>query len=215
MAIFQYEKSCVQEANFTGTKTTTWNGKHVVSIGLVSSNLIEKATVLCNINPKKLTELFVDTIDGLARQSNIQISLKFLEIETSVHSRINQICSLPNKRCSRNEPVMEIEGGFIEEEKHDVSTQFLQTQKNQLIDLPYHLEIFCNVLTVFGLKSGKYGVSFIKSYTLLLRVNEGCIEPIVIMKANQVVFFEFGDVPSLDVLNCLGGARSLDASLKA
>ena len=37
----------------------------------------------------------------------------------------------------------------------------------------------------------------------------------VIKKANHFVFFKFGDVQFLDILNFLGGATSLDSFLKA
>ena len=47
---------------------------------------------------------------------------------------------------------MEFEDGYIEEkeEEKDISTQFLQTQKNQAIDSQDHLERHFNVLSVFG-----------------------------------------------------------------
>ena len=35
-------------------------------------------------------------------------------------------------------------------------TEFLQIQKEQLIDLQEHLERYCNVLPVFGSNSAKY-----------------------------------------------------------
>ena len=50
---------------------------------------------------------------------------------------------------------------------------------------------------------------------LLPLVNERGIEPIVIKKANQFVFFMFGGFQMLNVLNFLGGAMSLDSFLKA
>ena len=76
-----------------------------------------------------------------------------------------------------------------EEEKH-LSTQFLQMQKNQLIDLQEHFERYCNVLPVFGFNSAKYDINLIKSCLLPLLVNERDIEPTVIKKANQFVFFQ-------------------------
>ena len=65
------------------------------------------------------------------------------------------------------------------------STQFLQTRKNQLIDLQESLERYCNVLPVFGLNSAKYDLNSIKSYLLPILVNERDVEPTVIKKANQ------------------------------
>ena len=95
------------------------------------------------------------------------------------------------------------------------STQFLQIQKNQLIDLQESLERYCNVLPVFGFNSAKYDLNLIKSYLLPILVNERNIEPTVIKKANQFISFKFGDNQLLDIMNFLGGATSLDSFLKA
>ena len=62
------------------------------------------------------------------------------------------------------------------------STQFLQIQKNQLIDLQVSLERYCNVLSVFNFNSAKYDLNLIKSYLLPILVNERDIEPTVIKK---------------------------------
>ena len=96
-----------------------------------------------------------------------------------------------------------------------MSTQFLPTQKNQVIDLQEHLERFCNILPVFGFNSPKYDNTLIKNELLALLNNERKIEAIVITKANQVVFFKFGDVELLDTLKFLEGATSFDFFLKA
>ena len=90
------------------------------------------------------------------------------------------------------------------------STQNLQIQKNQLIDLLETLERFCNVLLVFRFNSAKYGFNLIKSFLLPILVNERDIEPTVIKKANQFISFKFGDIQLLDIMKFLGGATSLD-----
>ena len=43
------------------------------------------------------------------------------------------------------------------------SSQFLQIQKNPLIDLQESLERYCNVLPVFGFNSAKHDLILIKS----------------------------------------------------
>ena len=95
------------------------------------------------------------------------------------------------------------------------SVQFLQIQKNQLIDLQETLERYCNVLPVLGFNSAKYDLNLIKSYLLPILVNEREIEHNVIKKANQFASFKFGDIQLLDIMNFLGGATSLDSFLKA
>ena len=102
----------------------------------------------------------------------------------------------------------------VVEEEEDLSTQFLQMQRNQLIDFQEHFERYCNVSPVFGFNSGKYDITLIKSYLLPILVKERDIEPTVIKKANQFVSFKFGDIQLLDIMNFLGGATSLDSFLK-
>ena len=46
-------------------------------------------------------------------------------------------------------------------------------------------------------------------------VNERDVEAKVFKKSNQFVSFKFGDIQLLDIMNFLGGATSLDSSLKA
>ena len=95
------------------------------------------------------------------------------------------------------------------------STQFLQIQKKQLIDLQEHLECYCNVLLIFGFNSAKCDLNLIKSCLLPILVNERNIEPTVIERANHFISFKFGNTQLLDILNFLGGATSLDSFLKA
>ena len=89
------------------------------------------------------------------------------------------------------------------------------TKKNQINDLQESLERYCNVLTVFGVNSAKYGLNLIKSYLLPVFVNERDIEPTIIKKAHQFISFKFGDIHLSDIRNFFGGATSLDSFLKA
>ena len=95
------------------------------------------------------------------------------------------------------------------------STQLLQTQKNQLIDLQESLERYCNVLPVFDFNSAKYDLNLTKSYLLPNLVNERDIEPTVIKKANQFISFQFGDFQLNEIMHFLGGGTSLNPFLKA
>ena len=124
-----------------------------------------------------------------------------------------------NQRHSQRERVIDCDDDdeFFNDttEEKELSTQFLQTQKNQLVNLQEHFERYCNTLPVFGFNSAKYGINLIKSYLLPVLVNERQIEPTVIKKANQFVSFKLGDVQLLDIMNFLVGATSLDSFLKA
>ena len=84
-----------------------------------------------------------------------------------------------------------------------------------MTDLQESLGRYCNVLPVFGFDSAEYDLNLIKSYLLPVVVNERDIEPTVIKKANQFISFTFGDIQLLDILNFLGGPKSLDSFLKA
>ena len=217
LAIFDFESICVPEEKFENTETTTWIGKHVPISVSISSNLIAMPKVLCNSNPSDLVESFIDAVEGLATQDNAQMKLKFVEIETAIKSKLTRTLESLNERRCRNQRVFEFEDHCFEDdnEEKDASTQFLQMQKIQLIELQEHLERYCNVIPVFGFNSAKYDINLIKSYLLPILINERNMEPTVIGKANQIVSFIFGDVQLLDIMNFLGGATSLASFLKA
>ena len=143
------------------------------------------------------------------------MKLNFIEIETAFKIKLPAILQQLNQRRNRAERVSNFVDGCVMEEEEDLSTQFLQMQKNQLIDLQEHFERYCNVSPVFGFNSAKYDINLIKSYLLPILVNGQDIEPIVIKKANQFVSMKIGDIQLLDIMNFLGGATSRDFFLKA
>ena len=157
LAVFDFESICIPEEKFKNTETTAWIGKHVPISVSISSNLIAKPIILCNSNPRDLVESIIDAVEGLATQSKAQMKLKFPETETAIKSQLTRTLeSLSERRC-RNQRVFEFEDHCFEDdnEETDASTQLLQMQKNQLIELQEHLERYCNVLPVFGFISAK------------------------------------------------------------
>ena len=217
IAVFDFDSICIPEEKFKNTETTTWIGKHVPISVSISSNIIATRNFLCNFNPRDLVESFIDAVEGLATQSKTQMKTKFREIETSIKGKPTRTLETLNERRCRNQRVLEFEDHCFEDdiEEKDASTQFLQMQKNQLVELQEHLERYCNVLIVFGFNSAKYDINLINFYFLLILINVRKMEPTVIKKANQYVPFKFGDVQLLDIMNFLGGATSLDSFLKA
>ena len=144
------------------------------------------------------------------------MKMNFIEIETAINIRLCAILEQLNQRRNQAERLSNFVDDCVgEEEEKDSSTQFLQMQKNQLIDSQETFERYCNVLPVFGFNSAKYDINLIKSFLLPILVHERDIEPTVIKKANQFVSFKFGDIQLLDIMNFLGGATSLDSFLKA
>ena len=111
------------------------------------SNLIATPIFLCNSNPRDLVESFIDAVEGLATQSKAQMKLQFLELETAIKSKLTRTLESLNERRCRNQRVFEFEDLCFEDdnEEKDASTQFLQMQKNQFIELQEHLERYCNV----------------------------------------------------------------------
>ena len=103
-AIFNFVSICVQEH----TNTKTWISKHVPLSVSILSNSIEQPIFLWNSNPAALVGSFVDALDGLAAQSEVQRnqkfwrlklmwrvnSLKFCPLLINVAVAYNQYCNL-------------------------------------------------------------------------------------------------------------------------
>ena len=162
---------------------------------------------------------FISALEGFGTQSKAQTKVRFFEVETAIKIKLSSILEQLNQRHSQRERVLgcDDDNEYFNDttEEKELSTQFLQMQKKQLIGLQEHFERYCNTLPVFGFNSSKYDINLIKSYLLPILVNERQLEPTVIKKANQFVSFKFGDVQLLDILNFLGEATSLDSFLKA
>ena len=216
LAIFDFECICVKENSYKQTETTTWIGKHVPVSVSISSNLIPEPFFLCNANPHHLILSFITALEGLANQSKAQMILIFIEVKTAIKIKQCALLEQLNQRRNQAERVSNVvDDCIVEQEEKDLSTQFLQMQKNQMIDLQKHFERYCNVLPVFGFNSAKYDINLIKSYLLPILVDDQAIEPTVTNKANQFVDFKFGDIQLLDIMSFLGSATSLDSFLKA
>ena len=141
----------------------------------------------------------------------------FIAVETAIKIKLSSVWEQLNQRHNQREQVIDFEDDeFLNEtaQEKELSTQFLQMQKNPLIDLQEHFERYCKTLPIFGFNSAKFHINLIKSYLLPILVNEQQIEPAVFKKSNKFVSFKFGDVQLLDIMNILGGATSLDRSSK-
>ena len=218
LTVFDSESICVKEETYKETETTKRIGKHVLISVSISSNLRPEPTFLCNSDPPHLVSSFISTLEGLETQSKAKMKLTFIEVETAIKIKLSSVLEQLNQRHSQKERIIDFgDDEYFNDtaDENELSTQFLQMQKNQLIDMNEHFERYCNTLPVFGFNSAKYDINLIKSYLLPILVNERRIEPTVIKKANQFVSFKFGDVQLLDIMNFLGGVTSLDSFLKA
>ena len=215
LAMLDFESICVPSEQLKDTNTSTWIGKHEPISVFISSNLIDEPLFLCDKDPKALMLSFVEAIEVLANKNKTEMRTNFSSIEAIIRARVNAIREDLNKRKDRNASTSECEDeGTEEDDEADMSTQFLQMQKNQLLDLQQHFERYVNTLPVLRFNSGKYDLNLIKSYLLPYFIHERDVQPTVIKKANHFVFLKFGDVKFLDILNFLGGATSLDSFLK-
>ena len=146
------------------------------------------------------------------------MKIRFIEVETAIKNKLSNILEQLKQRQSQRERAIDYDNDeYFNDtvEEKELSTQFLQMQENQLINLQEHFERYCNTSPIFGFNSAKYDITLIKSYLLPILVNERQIEPTVIKNANQIVSFKFGHVQLLGIMNFFGGATSLDSFLKA
>ena len=169
LVVFDFESICIPDEKFKNTKTTTWIGKHVPISVSISSNLIAEPIFLCNSNPRDLVESFIDAVEGLATKSKARMKLNFLEVETAIKNKLTGTLESLNERHYRNQRVFEFEDHCFEDDNEDkvASTQILQIQKNQLIELLENLERYCNVLPVFGFNSAIYDINLINFFCYL------------------------------------------------
>ena len=195
LTVFDFESICVPSKELKDTKTTTWIGKHEPISVSFSSNFLQEHILLCNKDPKKLIVSFVEALEELARRSKAKMLQKISSIANVIKTRVNSIFEKLNGRKDESTPMFEFQ--YIEEQEIDMSTQFVQIQKNQLLELQQHFVRYVNTLPVFGFNSGKYDLNLIKSYLLPYLIHERDIQPKVIKKANNFVSFKFGDVQFL------------------
>ena len=113
----------------------------------------------------------------MATQGKAQKKLKCTEVETTIKIELSSVLEQLNQRHSQGERVVNSDDDNDElfndtAEEKELSTKFPQMKENQLTDLKEHFERYCNTLQVFGFNSAKYDINLIKSYLLLILVNE-------------------------------------------
>ena len=99
----------------------------------ISSNLLQEPIFLCNKDPRTLIVTFVKALEELASKSKAEMTPKFSSIENAIITRVTSIFEKLNGRKNESTPMFEFQN--IGEEKTNMSTLFLQIQKNQLFEL--------------------------------------------------------------------------------
>ena len=130
------------------TETTSWIGKQIPILIMISSNLIQKPSFLCNPNPHELVSSFVHALEILATQSRAQKGKNLLHIATFEKSTFDCFQEVLTQRHSH---CVGIEAEDVKSKNS--STPFLQIQKNQFIVLQEPFESYSKILSVLGFKS--------------------------------------------------------------
>ena len=179
LAIFKFESICMQEENLKDTDTTKWIGKQIPFSVSISSNIVKKPISFCNFDPHHLVTSFIGALENLALQSKAIMRKLLFGIKTTINIKLGSILEKLTQRHNRREQA------DLDDCDNEIctSTQFLQIQKKQLIDLQEHLERYCNFLHLFGFNSADYVLNLIKLYLLPILVNKRNIEPTVIKKS--------------------------------
>ena len=156
LVIFDVDSLCAPCEQLKDTSTTTWIGKHEPISVSISSNLNDEPVVLCDKDPKALITSLVEAIENLANKFKTEMWLKFYSIETVIRARVNAFSKILNKRKDQNAAAFEYEDEHNEkDEEAYMSTQFLQMQKKQLIDLQQPFECYEKTFSVLGFKVEK------------------------------------------------------------
>ena len=135
LAIFDFESFCVQKEAFRDTNTTTWIRKHVLISVSISSNLVEEQIFLCNFDPPHVFASFIRAVENLASQSKAKMKKLCLDIETKIKIKLGNISEKLTQRHNRREHAKFDMSQDNRDNEVFASTQFLQTQTNQSIDL--------------------------------------------------------------------------------
>ena len=103
-----------------------------------------------------------------------------IEVETAIKMKVSGILEQLNQSNSQTDCVIIfVEICIVEAQEQDISTQFLQLQKNQSFDSQQHFERYCKVLPVFGFNSAKYDTDLSNFFLLPILSSEQDIEPTV------------------------------------
>ena len=135
LAIFDFESICVQDETFRDLNKTTRIGKHGPISVSISSNLVEEPFFFCNRDPHHLVASFIGALENLASQSKAKMKNVFLDIKSTIEIKLVSILEKFTQRHNRQGSARFDMSQIACDNEICASTQFLQIQKNQLIDL--------------------------------------------------------------------------------
>ena len=196
----------MEDECFKNTGATTCIGKHNPVLVSILSKLIQKPIFLCNHSPCDSVSTFIDVLEISVTQSKTSRKMNFLQVGTPLKSRFACILETLNQCCSH---CVRFEAD--DDNANDSSTQFLQLQKNQLLELHELFEKYCKTLPVFGLTSAMYDINLIRSYLLPIVVNKrtNCYQI-----SPSICLLEFWCCSPSGLLTKPRGVTNLDSILK-
>ena len=105
-----------------------------------SSQFVEERNFLCNSDPSQIVASFIETLENLVSQSKAKMKNFFLDLKTTINFELGSILEKITQGHIRREPVRfdmshdDCDGHIC------ASTQFLQIQRNKILDLQGSLE---------------------------------------------------------------------------
>ena len=132
LAIFDFESICVQGETFRDTNTTIWIGKNVPISVSISSNFVDEPYFICNSDPHYVVAPFIVALESLAPQSNAKMKNFFLDIETTIKTKLGNILEKLTQRHNRRESARFDVSQDDCDNEICASTQFLQIQKKTI-----------------------------------------------------------------------------------
>ena len=116
LALSDFESLCIEDNIFVDTNTNTRIGKHIPISLTISSYFINEPFFLCISDPHYLVASSIGAIEGPASQSESQMKMIFLYIETTIIIGLGGIQEKLNQR-KRQERT--IEANVIQDECED------------------------------------------------------------------------------------------------
>ena len=106
---------------------------------------------LCISDPHQLVTSFIGAFENLALQSKAITKNLFFDIETTINIKLGSLLEKLTQSHNRREQA------YLDDCDNEsfTSTQFLQIQKKQLIDLQEHLERYCKCFTYLWFQQRK------------------------------------------------------------
>ena len=184
--VFVFESIWVKEENlYKGTETTKWITEHVPISVSISTKVIHETISLCKTDPNHLFSLFFTALGRLATPGETQMIFNFTEVETAIKIKLcGKLEQQPKTQRSRKGDRF---CRCLYCWHWDLSTQILQMQEEQSLNLQKQFERYCKMLPIFGFKNARYDINLIKYYLLPILVNERDIETTVIKEVHQFV----------------------------